>query len=1084
MRLALVFDDRARPDTTGVHCRDALEELCEVRHFRPDELSRLATHGFDLYLNIDDGLRYRFPPTLRPSAWWVIDTHLSYDCDRAKAEDFDYVFAAQRDGAQRLRADGVPNVEWLPLACNARFHRHHDTDKAHDVCFIGALIPGERKRLVELLQEEFERVFVGRAYWEEMAQEYSRARIVFNRSILNDVNMRVFEAVACGSLLVTNDLADNGLEELLRNGEHLVTYRDDRELLERVRYYLEHEDEREAIARRGMEEAHAKHTYRHRMQRILEVMARLPSRGRTATEQRAPQYYQFPRPDLIALIPCEARIILDVGCGAGRMGEALKRRQPARVVGVEVVPEVAEEARQRLDEVIVGDVEALELPFPEAHFDCIVCGDILEHLRNPRAALRKLVRHLRVDGRLVASIPNVRNAQVICDLMAGRWQYRPAGILDEGHLRFFTLAEIRELFRSCGLIITGIQRVFDPQHQQWAAAGRPPNLQLGALGFQARSPRDAEELFVEQYLVTARPCAHAPAPGAASIIIPVWNQLEHTELCLESVQRHTAPNHEVIVIDNGSDDETPSYLAALDWVKVIRNEQNEGFVKACNQGIEAAAGDYLVLLNNDTIVTDGWLSGLIAVAGQDDNIGMVGPVSNNVSGPQQIPTDYRTVAEMHKWAEAYTQSHAGHVAETGRLVGFCLLIKREVLEYIGLLDERYGLGLFDDDDLCLRARRAGYRLVYTPGVFVHHFGSRTLATLGVDAEVMLHENWRRFRAKWEGEPGGAEELARLYPSIAERVPKPADRQRASTGTEESDRPAPRRIAVVSLLFNWPSMGGGNMDTAGLVRALGAAEHEVAHFYARIPAIGVGNVSHELGTPSHAVELGSSLPSRSQVEEAFRQAVAGFAPDVVVITDSWTCKPFLARALSEHPYVLRFQALEALCPLNGARFIVQGGEIELCRDHLLLDATKCAQCLQVHQSKCGPLHVAERTISGADAGQAYVSVLREALANAIGVLVYNPLLAAGLAPHSPLVRVATPGVNLERLQRAAPLGDPARKVVLLPSLWTEGLKGYHVLAEACRRLREQRDDFELRVAGPDAGPINEWTTCVGWYPQDR
>ena len=102
-----------------------------------------------------------------------------------------------------------------------------------------------------------------------MARIYSASRIVFNRSIRNDVNMRVFEALACGSLLVTNDLADNGQDELFQDGVHLATYRDPEELLEKVAYYLAHEEEREPIAAAGRAEALARHTYRHRMERLL-----------------------------------------------------------------------------------------------------------------------------------------------------------------------------------------------------------------------------------------------------------------------------------------------------------------------------------------------------------------------------------------------------------------------------------------------------------------------------------------------------------------------------------------------------------------------------------------------------------------------------------------------------------------------------------------------------------------------------------------------------------------------------------------------------------------------------------------------
>jgi spore maturation protein CgeB len=236
MTIALIYDDTLRPDTTGVHCRQALVELGhEVVHVLPPQLDNLPAAGFDLYLHIDDGLRYLLPERLHPCAWWAIDTHLSYDWDVQKARGFDWVFAAQKDGAERLRADGIASAQWLPLAANPAVHRRHEVEKTVDVCFIGNLVVGERTRLLEVLRREFPSTFIGRLYGDEMARAYSQARIVFNRSVRNDVNMRVFEALACGSLLVTNDLSENGQADLFQNGVHLVTYREEAAQLGQVR---------------------------------------------------------------------------------------------------------------------------------------------------------------------------------------------------------------------------------------------------------------------------------------------------------------------------------------------------------------------------------------------------------------------------------------------------------------------------------------------------------------------------------------------------------------------------------------------------------------------------------------------------------------------------------------------------------------------------------------------------------------------------------------------------------------------------------------------------------------------------------
>src|SRR5262245_55676819 len=258
-KVAVIFDNRVRPDTTGVYCRRALGRLVEVEHFLPTELSRIPQNVFDLYVNIDDGLQYRLPRALRPCAFWAIDTHLNPDWYVEKGPDFDRVYAAQRDGAALLRQAGITSAGWLPLACDPEIHRKHDVPKTLDICFLGHLFPGPRQDLLDLIQRRFRNTFVGQRFFEEMAQMYSSARIVFNRSLRNDINMRVFEALACGSLLMTNDLRDNGQAELFRDGIHLAIYADANELLDKLEFYLRREELRERIAAAGLEEAIARH---------------------------------------------------------------------------------------------------------------------------------------------------------------------------------------------------------------------------------------------------------------------------------------------------------------------------------------------------------------------------------------------------------------------------------------------------------------------------------------------------------------------------------------------------------------------------------------------------------------------------------------------------------------------------------------------------------------------------------------------------------------------------------------------------------------------------------------------------------
>jgi GT2 family glycosyltransferase/tetratricopeptide (TPR) repeat protein len=237
--------------------------------------------------------------------------------------------------------------------------------------------------------------------------------------------------------------------------------------------------------------------------------------------------------------------------------------------------------------------------------------------------------------------------------------------------------------------------------------------------------------------------------GLTSIVIVTHNQLEFTRQCVESVRRYTDEPYELMFVDNGSTDGTLDYLKAVPNGRVIANPDNRGFPAAVNQGIALANGRQVLLLNNDCVAPRGWLRRLLGVLHSDAQIGLVGPCSNCVSGEQQVPVDYTDLEGLDRFAEQWADAHAGEVADTDRLVGFCLLIKREVLERVGLLDERFGTGCFEDDDYCLRAIHAGFRAVIAREAFVHHYGGRTFVGSGVDFAGLMAWNRELFRAKWE-----------------------------------------------------------------------------------------------------------------------------------------------------------------------------------------------------------------------------------------------------------------------------------------------------------------------------------------------
>ncbi|MCK4223722.1 MAG: class I SAM-dependent methyltransferase [candidate division Zixibacteria bacterium] len=170
-------------------------------------------------------------------------------------------------------------------------------------------------------------------------------------------------------------------------------------------------------------------------------------------------YYGLIRHDLIQMIEGSGNKILDIGCGEGQTGWTLKKSGKAKeVVGVELIEGPAKRAEIRLDRVIHGDVEEITLSFEPGYFDYIILADVVEHLIDPWRVIKQLSRFLSREGFLVASIPNVKYWRVLMDLIVfDRWTYHRAGILDKGHLRFFTYTTMAEMFKTNGFELKEIK---------------------------------------------------------------------------------------------------------------------------------------------------------------------------------------------------------------------------------------------------------------------------------------------------------------------------------------------------------------------------------------------------------------------------------------------------------------------------------------------------------------------------------------------------------------------------------------------------------------------------------------------------
>lgn len=471
-------------------------------------------------------------------------------------------------------------------------------------------------------------------------------------------------------------------------------------------------------------------------------------------------YFEGVNERILARVPLEAKRILEIGCAAGRLGERLKLQVPDREIwGIEAVPKIAATAKSRLDKVIGGDVEQMNpLPLPEGYFDCLICGDVLEHLRDPQKLLKRVRQHLDPEAVLIVNVPNVAHWSVTIQLLGGQFRYENQGLLDRTHLRFFTPQSLRQMLWEAGfrvvadeplLIRTLYDRLGNP------TPGDPPSAigrTAAMLGIDPQLAETTAATYQQLYVAKPAPDPYSrpekmaalvgphvgnlgPATKRCSVIVLTYNSIGTIERCLDSLLPTIGIEDELILVDNASNDQTPALLTSFashrSDTRVILNSSNLGFSAGCNIGILASQGKYIVLLNPDTEVQPGWIEGLTAHLA-DPKIGAAGPLSDNVCGDQFVGlypdwgrldvenSNLSESSDSNRWTAGYTT--------TRLLIGFCLALRRDLLDRFGCLEESCFLGA-DDLEISWRLRSLGYDLAVALNVFVAHETSRSFATL-------------------------------------------------------------------------------------------------------------------------------------------------------------------------------------------------------------------------------------------------------------------------------------------------------------------------------------------------------------------
>ena len=226
-----------------------------------------------------------------------------------------------------------------------------------------------------------------------------------------------------------------------------------------------------------------------------------------------------------------------------------------------------------------------------------------------------------------------------------------------------------------------------------------------------------------------------------TIAIVVWNRPDITAQCLRSLVSHTDYPHKVLIIDNGSEEKTKNFLQDFcrgrENFKIKRFDENAGYLKAANFVLETADTPYICLLNNDTILSDGWLGECISILGSGSDIGIVSPTTNEI-----------TVKFKRLFLSGGIKDYKGKSIEVNSGLGSCLILKKEAIDRIGYFDPAYGTGYFEEVDYCFKAGSAGLTSRLALGAYIEHLGNKSFSAAPEERKRLWHKNRDIFESRW------------------------------------------------------------------------------------------------------------------------------------------------------------------------------------------------------------------------------------------------------------------------------------------------------------------------------------------------